>query len=118
MIAALGASAGLGFVHTGHDLSFVYDFADLYKAEYSIPVAFQVAAKYSEDPDIGTKTRLAMRDAFMDGKLIVRMVKDLKTLLGVSTEDTEAETIQLWDDRMGLQKFGVQYHELPVGAPE
>ncbi|VDG22732.1 type I-E CRISPR-associated endonuclease Cas1e [Lactiplantibacillus mudanjiangensis] len=118
VIAALGASAGLGFVHTGHDLSFVYDFADLYKAEYSIPVAFQVAAKYSEDPDIGTKTRLAMRDAFMDGKLIVRMVKDLKTLLGVSTEDTEAETIQLWDDRMGLQKFGVQYHELPVGAPE
>ncbi|MGN1284158.1 MAG: type I-E CRISPR-associated endonuclease Cas1e, partial [Candidatus Limosilactobacillus intestinavium] len=30
VIVALGASTGLGFVHTGHDLSFVYDFADLY----------------------------------------------------------------------------------------
>lgn len=112
VIAALGASAGLGFVHTGHDLSFVYDFADLYKADFSIPVAFTVTAKYSDDPDIASRTRLAMRDSFVDGKLIVRMVKDLKTLLGMPAADNEAETISLWDDRMGLQKFGVQYKDL------
>lgn len=29
VIVALGASPGLGFVHTGHDLSFVYDFGPL-----------------------------------------------------------------------------------------
>lgn len=111
VIAALGASAGLGFVHTGHDLSFVYDFADLYKAEFSIPTAFKVTAKFEHDPDIATRTRQAMRDSFVDGKLLVRMVKDLKTLLGMPAVDGEAESISLWDDRLGLQKFGVQYHE-------
>lgn len=112
VVVALGASAGLGFVHTGHDLSFVYDFADLYKAEFSIPIAFDVAAKFGDDPDIGSRTRLAMRDAFVDGKLLVRMVKDLKFLLGLTETDEEVDSVSLWDDRMGLQKFGVQYHEL------
>lgn len=111
VIVALGASAGLGFVHTGHDLSFVYDFADLYKAEFSIPIAFQIAAKYGNDKDIGSKTRLAMRDAFANGKLLVRMVKDLKSILGVTETDISVDVINLWDDKMGLQKFGVQYHE-------
>ena len=69
VIVALGASAGLGFVHTGHDLSFVYDFSDLYKAEYSIPIAFEVVKEYGKE-DISTHTRYAMRDAFKDGRLI------------------------------------------------
>lgn len=111
VIVALGASAGLGFVHTGHDLSFVYDFADLYKAEISIPIAFKVVQNAEEDADIGRLTRLAMRDAFVDGKLLVRMVSDLKSLLGEDVDEVPAETLSLWDDREGLQRFGVQYHE-------
>ncbi|WEV36920.1 type I-E CRISPR-associated endonuclease Cas1e [Lactobacillus sp. ESL0677] len=111
VIVAIGASAGLGFVHTGHDLAFVYDFADLYKAEISIPVAFEITAKYGNDKDIATKTRLAMRDIFTSGKLLTRMVTDLQNLLGV-TEAKEANVINLWDDKLGLQKFGVQYHEI------
>ena len=39
-VAALGMASGLGFVHTGHELSFVYDIADLYKAEITVPIAF------------------------------------------------------------------------------
>lgn len=109
VIVALGASPGLGFVHTGHDLSFVYDFADLYKAQYSIPVAFQMTAKHG-DNDIADWTRRGMRDAFANGKLVVQMVKDLKFLLEIDDEVT-AETMHLWDDRQGLQEFGVQYHE-------
>lgn len=112
VIVAMGASAGLGFVHTGHDLAFVYDFADLYKAEVSIPVAFEITAKYENDPDIASRTRLAMRDAFRDGKLLVRMVADLKDLLNVTDLETEVDAINLWDDQQGLQKFGVQYHEI------
>jgi CRISPR-associated protein Cas1 len=51
VIVAMGCSPGLGFVHTGHERSFVYDIADLYKAEITIPIAFEVAAL---DPaDIG-----------------------------------------------------------------
>ncbi len=115
VIMAMGASAGLGFVHTGHDLSFVYDFADLYKAETSIPVAFDVVASSTADEDIGRKTRLAMRDTFVDGKILRQMVLDLKTILGVNDVTTETSNLNLWDDRLGLQKFGVQYHEGEVG---
>lgn len=38
VLVALGLSPGLGFVHIGHDLSFVYDIADLYKAAITIPL--------------------------------------------------------------------------------
>lgn len=111
VVSALGASAGLGFVHTGHDLSFIYDFADLYKAEYSIPTAFQMVEKFGDDKDIASKTRLAMRDLFKDGQILAQMVKDLKYLLG--KEDlTEVDMLSLWDDKLGLQKMGVQYHEI------
>lgn len=59
-IVALGCSPGLGFVHTGHERSFVYDIADLYKADVSIPVAFKVVA--SGTSDIAGDVRRAMRD--------------------------------------------------------
>lgn len=111
VIVALGASPGLGFVHTGHDLSFVYDFADLYKAEYSIPIAFDVVKKYTKD-DIATHTRHAMRDAFKDGKLLEKMVKDLKYLLDVKDQIKPVAVMNLWDNKNGLQKFGVQYKEI------
>ncbi|QAS70541.1 type I-E CRISPR-associated endonuclease Cas1 [Oenococcus sicerae] len=112
VIVALGASPGLGFVHTGHDLAFVYDFADLYKAEVTIPIAFKVVAKYGENADdISQKTRLAVRDAFVDGRLLIRMVADLKTLLGDSEPNSKTDIVNLWDDKLGLQKFGVSYRE-------
>jgi len=49
IIVALGISPGLGFVHTGHDLSFVYDIADLYKAQITIPIAFEIASNFESD---------------------------------------------------------------------
>lgn len=116
VIEALGVSPGLGFVHTGHDLAFVYDFADLYKAEVTIPIAFAVTAKVGDDDDIGQKTRLAVRDAFVDGKLMVRMVADLKYLLRTDIIEEDVDLINLWDDRMGLQRFGVSYKEFDRGS--
>ncbi|MFD1485327.1 type I-E CRISPR-associated endonuclease Cas1e [Lacticaseibacillus baoqingensis] len=116
VIVALGASPGLGFVHTGHDLSFVYDFADLYKAEVTIPIAFAVTAEYTPGDDIGRMTRLAVRDAFVDGKLMIRMVADLRRLLSTKEDDDlEADIVNLWDDKMGLQKMGVSYREFKSG---
>lgn len=114
VVVSLGASPGLGFIHTGHDLAFIYDFADLYKADYSIPIAFKMTAKYG-DSDIATHTRIAMRDEFRTGKLLAKMVKDLKYLLlqeKVSDDEMPEVTMSLWDDREGLQKFGVQYYEV------
>ena len=111
VIVALGLSPGLGFIHTGHDLSFVYDIADLYKAEYTIPIAFELASKPHVD-DIGRLTRLRVRDSFVDGRLIAMIVKDLKELLEVDfTEEVEVDSIDLWDDKNELVKYGVNYSE-------
>lgn len=112
VIAALGMSAGLGFVHTGHDKSFVYDIADLYKAELTIPLAFQVAAECNEDDDIGKITRLKMRDALVDGKLLKRIVQDLQYLMGITDEIIEGDVFHLWDDKDGLIKHGVNYERM------
>lgn len=111
VVSALGASPGLGFVHTGHDLAFIYDFADLYKAKYSIPIAFEVVSEYGDD-DIASRTRQAMREAFRQDKLVIKMVVDLKYLLSVDDISTDAEVLHLWDDKEGLVQFGVQYQEL------
>lgn len=65
IIVALGISPGLGFVHTGHDLSFVYDIADLYKADITIPIAFEVASNFKDGDDIGKITRQKVRDVLL-----------------------------------------------------
>lgn len=107
VVVAIGASPGLGFVHTGHDRSFVYDIADLYKAEITIPVAFDVAA--SESTDIGSDTRRAVRDKVYDGALLDRCVRDIRHLLlspGASgpideqwlDEEQENTAVRLWDE--------------------
>lgn len=112
IVVALGASPGLGFVHTGHDLSFVYDVADLYKAEFTIPIAFEVAANHEIGDDIGRITRLKIRDSFVDGKLMARIVKDIQYLLDIEAEDELLiDILALWDDREKLVKHGVSYKE-------
>lgn len=112
VIVALGISPGLGFIHTGHDLSFVYDIADLYKGEFTIPIAFKVASENDKDDDVGRITRLKVRDAFADGKLIQRMVKEVQFLLEVDEDElVEADIINLWDEKTSLAKHGINYSE-------
>lgn len=111
VIVALGCAPGLGFVHTGHERSFVYDIADLYKVELSIPVAFRVAAE--EPADIGSAVRFAMRDALFDLSLMERAVRDVKTLLSADERGDRAmpgdDHVGLWDERSGEVAAGVQY---------
>lgn len=115
VITALGCAPGLGFIHTGHERSFVYDIADLYKAEITIPIAFQVAVQGPED--IGAVTRRAVRDAIADGSILERIVKDIRELLlGIaedgSTQDVpgiETGVVQLWDDKNGFVKNAISY---------
>lgn len=128
VITALGCAPGLGFIHTGHERSFVYDIADLYKAEISIPIAFEVAAKKPEN--IGAVTRRAVRDSISDGRILERMVKDIRELLlGIAKDgstqdfpDIETDTIHLWDDKNGFVKnavsYGKEYDELAWNEPE
>ncbi|MCB4943527.1 type I-E CRISPR-associated endonuclease Cas1e [Streptococcus mutans] len=112
IIVALGASPGLGFVHTGHDLSFVYDIADLYKAEITISIAFEIAANSQTGDDIGKLTRLKVRDAFVDGKLMSQIVKDIQYLLDIEDKDELlVDILALWDNKEKLIKHGVSYRE-------
>ena len=52
-IVAMGYSPALGFIHTGKQMSFVYDVADLYKVEVTIPVDF--LARVSDSLAAGTE---------------------------------------------------------------
>ncbi len=79
-ILATGYSPAIGFIHTGKQLSFVYDVADLYKVEVSIPLAFQIAG---ENPaNLERAVRLRCRDIFRESKLLQRIVPDIKKALG------------------------------------
>lgn len=120
VITALGCSPGLGFIHSGHELSFVMDIADLYKTEIGIPVAFDTAA---EDPtDIGPRTRRALRDRIRTTRLLERCVGDIKTLLtqpsdeNASTDVPEAglfDRVQLQSDREAEVEGGRNYANEP-----
>jgi len=116
VIVALGCSPGLGFVHTGHIRSFVYDVADLYKAEISIPVAFEIAAR--EVADIGAETRRAVRDHMRGGAFLETCVRDIRTLLADGEDDlTEsgqdavdnADVVMLWDSNGRAVAGGTAY---------
>jgi CRISPR-associated protein Cas1 len=112
VVVALGCSPGLGFVHTGHERSFVYDIADLYKAEIAIPVAFDAAAL--DLVDIGGHVRRAMRDRMFEDRLLERSVRDITWLLTgerneVPAEGDWADVVMLWDGRRGAVASGVSY---------
>jgi CRISPR-associated protein Cas1 len=81
-IASGGYSPALGFIHTGKQLSFVYDIADLYKVEVTIPLAFRIAAESEEK--IGPRVREACREAFRECQLLKRILPDIDHLLGIS----------------------------------
>ncbi|MBP2473169.1 CRISPR-associated protein Cas1 [Crossiella equi] len=122
VIVALGCSPGLGFVHTGHVRSFVYDIADLYKAQISIPVAFDIAA--AQVLDVGSAARRAIRDRMRGGAFLETCVRDIKTLLTAEEEMVEygpesfetlalagGDVVMLWDDNGRAVPGGVAYEE-------
>ena len=67
-IVSAGYSTALGFIHTGRILSFVYDIADMYKADITIPLAFSVV-KESEQ-DLESRVRHRLRDAFHETRFL------------------------------------------------
>ncbi|MCW6700834.1 type I-E CRISPR-associated endonuclease Cas1e [Anaerococcus sp. NML200537] len=113
IIVALGMCPGLGFVHTGHDNSFVYDIADLYKADLTIPLAFEIAASCEEGDEIGKISRLSLRDKMVDGKLMRKIVEDIQYLMEIDEEEKiSMEIIELWDDNDNNVKHGINYKEI------
>lgn len=89
-IVSGGYSPALGFIHTGKQLSFVYDVADLYKAEITIPLAFQTVAESNDK--VETRVRAACREKFREAKLLSRILPDIDSLLKIETDPDEDQT--------------------------
>jgi CRISPR-associated protein Cas1 len=113
VITALGCSPGLGFIHVGHECSFVYDIADLYKAEITIPIAFEIAS--AEPEDLPGVVRRRVRDEIASNHLLERMVRDIHFLLLKEDEEDkelpEVDVTYLWDTKKGTVANGKSYSE-------
>ncbi len=93
-IVSAGFSPALGFVHTGKMLSFVYDIADLYKTEITIPVAFQATAEGLDG--LERRVRLTCRDTFVSTRLLERIIPDIQTALMMAKRGAASES-ELFD---------------------
>jgi CRISP-associated protein Cas1 len=93
-ILALGFSPALGFVHTGSTRSLVFDIADLYKAELTVPLAFATVAAGTDEID--RQVRRACRTAFDEAHLGSRLVTDMRAMFAM---DADAPAVEpgLWD---------------------
>lgn len=78
-IVSSGYSPAIGFIHIGKQLSFVYDIADLYKVELTLPVAFKVVSE--NNPNIESTVRHQLRDQFRELRILDRIVSDIDQLL-------------------------------------
>lgn len=118
VICALGCSAGLGFVHVGHECSFCYDIADLYKAKTTIPIAFEMAAEVRDrfegkiPSEFSGMVRRRLRDEIVKIHLLEQMVRDIKYLLMDSEEEDAQDAVYLWDNLKGTVENGKQYREI------
>ncbi len=105
-IVSGGYSPGLGFIHTGKQLSFVYDIADLYKVELTVPLAFKMVAESTAH--LETRVRQACRDVIREQRLLQRILPDIDQLLGISAEELEA----------GAEADADQARPEPLWSPE
>lgn len=122
-IVSAGYSPALGFVHTGKMLSFVYDIADLYKADVTVPIAFQAVAASVDSLEI--RVRHLCRDSFRESRLLDRIIPDIDRVLGLQEESDgsvtgfdsdEALPGGLWDPEAGEVPGGVNLGEVADGA--
>ena len=111
VISALDCSAGLGFVHVGHEFSFAYDIADLYKTEITIPLAFELASVPMKN-DIATEMRRRTRDILVGNGILERLVRDIQKLLdyeGSTDESDITDALYLWNGKQAELKSGQLY---------
>lgn len=115
-IVSTGFSPALGFIHTGKSMSFVYDVADLYKCDVTVPVAFE-AARDDWNTGFESRVRRLCRDAFWGRRLLERIVPDIQAALGLRPEKVtvdartapdakEDEIGDLWDPELGFVEGG------------
>ena len=80
-IVSGGYCPALGFIHTGKQLSFVYDVADLYKVEVTIPTAFRAVAESPLHAE--REVRRLCRERLRETRLLERVLPDIDALLQI-----------------------------------
>jgi CRISP-associated protein Cas1 len=123
-LVSTGYSPGLGFIHVGKMLSFVYDVGDLYKCDITVPLAFSAAQEGADG--LEARLRRACRDAFFERRLIERIVPDVQRALGQAPErlrllrhvptDAGDEPSALWDPEHGTVVGGKNYGDDEEGS--
>lgn len=118
-IVTAGYSPALGFIHTGKMLSFVYDIADLYKVDITIPLAFQVVAEGVTN--LERRVRHKCRDYFYSQKLLQRILPDLEKVLFIEPQSRESpfDSVasspgNLWDAAPGGVNWADDDDDLPI----
>lgn len=80
-VHSMGYSPHIGFIHSGSPLPFVYDLADLYKAELCIDLAFhltrELAGRYDKH-----KVAAAFRQRVIEMDLLAKLGDDIAAMLG------------------------------------
>lgn len=79
VIWSTGYLPQLGFIHSSGPLALVYDFADLYKPETSLPAAFQAIALKADAGNKEVLTLLKLR--IEEAGILRRLPKDLEALI-------------------------------------
>jgi CRISP-associated protein Cas1 len=94
-VAAVGALPPLGFIHEDSSNAFTLDVTDLYRADITLPLAFAVAKKALDDPEIRLERELRREAAawFRKHHLISKMIDRVKELLGVDDSGSDAKCI-------------------------
>ena len=124
-IVSAGFSPALGFIHTGKMLSFVYDVADLYKTEVTVPIAFRAVA----EPRglLERHVRLTCRDQFVSTRLLERIIPDIQTALmmpkarvtGAAPYDQDAAAPgYLWDPQGEVRGGRVYPFQIDDSEPD
>ena len=87
----------------------MYDVADLYKAETTVPAAFEsVAETYF---DLHTMVRRKCRERFSDYRLMQRLVQDVDRVMGFGDADESEPISFLWDDVLEWVEGGKNWGE-------
>jgi CRISPR-associated protein Cas1 len=101
-IHSLGFSPALGFIHAGKQLSFVYDVADIFKTDTSVPAAFEAAAQGSKG--VESRARELLRQRASQCRLLDRVSSTLQQLFDAGDGDVDQGAVDekdtpgsLWD---------------------
>ena len=91
-VSAVGALAPLGFIHERSSNSFTLDIADLWRTEFTLPLAFSIAAKVQAREQLSLEREIRKEAAkwIHTDQLIPNMINRIKDLLNGNDDCSNA----------------------------